>query len=72
MNEDPRDALGGIASLHANTCIDRLTEAGWVVVFRTDLEAACEFADVEHWNMAPGQRRVFDRLRAVLNTENQT
>lgn len=45
---------------------------GEVVVFRTDLEAACEFADVEHWNMAPGQRRVFDRLRAVLNTENQT
>ena len=43
-----------------------------VVVSRTDLEAACEFADVEHWNMAPGQRRVFDRLRAVLNTENQT
>lgn len=45
---------------------------GEVVVSRTDLEAACEFADVEHWNMVPGERRVFDRLRAVLNTENQT
>ena len=59
MNEDPRDALGGIASLHANTCIDRLTEAGWVVVFRTDLEAV--LADCY------GDSAEKDRLRAVLD-----
>lgn len=53
-------------------CSGKTHKPSEVVVSRTDLEAACEFADVEHWNMAPGQRRVFDRLRAVLNTENQT